>query len=50
MPAVQPAELWQENPAAGTTVRAELLRFKDRHDRLRRRPDHEEVITDVVAP
>ena len=32
MPAVQPAELWQE-PAAGIFYGPEPLRLRDRHDR-----------------
>ena len=48
MPAVQPAELWQESERwfkYGT----ELLRIKDRHDRdFCFGPTHEEVITDIV--
>ncbi len=48
MPAVQPAELWQES---GRWARygKELLRIKDRHEReFCFGPTHEEVITDVV--
>ncbi|NJD25778.1 MAG: proline--tRNA ligase [Betaproteobacteria bacterium] len=48
MPAVQPAEIWQES---GRWVQygPELLRFKDRHQRdFVIGPTHEEVITDVV--
>jgi prolyl-tRNA synthetase len=48
MPAIQPAELWQES---GRWVRygKELLRIKDRHEReFVFGPTHEEVITDIV--
>ena len=48
MPAVQPAELWQESGRWEYYGR-ELLRFKDRHDREAcMGPTHEEVITDLV--
>lgn len=48
MPAVQPAELWQESGRWEVYGR-ELLRFKDRHDRdACLAPTHEEVITDLV--
>lgn len=48
MPAVQPAELWQESGRWDYYGR-ELLRFKDRHDRdACLAPTHEEVITDLV--
>ncbi|MFO7785035.1 MAG: proline--tRNA ligase [Desulfatiglandales bacterium] len=48
MPAVQPAELWQESGRWEVYGR-ELLRFKDRHDRdACLGPTHEEVITDLV--
>ncbi|MCK6388009.1 MAG: proline--tRNA ligase [Zoogloea sp.] len=48
MPAVQPAELWQES-GRWDFYGPELLRFKDRHDReFVVGPTHEEVITDVV--
>ena len=48
MPAVQPAELWQESGRWEHYGR-ELLRFKDRHDReVCFGPTHEEVITDLV--
>jgi len=48
MPAVQPAELWQESGRWEYYGR-ELLRFKDRHDRdACLGPTHEEVITDLV--
>ena len=48
MPAIQPAELWQES---GRWVQygPELLRVKDRHDReFCVGPTHEEVITDMA--
>jgi prolyl-tRNA synthetase len=48
MPAIQPAELWQES---GRFQRygKELLRIKDRHEReFVFGPTHEEVITDLV--
>ena len=48
MPAVQPAELWQES-ARWEQYGPELLRFKDRHDReFVIGPTAEEVITDVA--
>jgi prolyl-tRNA synthetase len=48
MPAVQPAELWQES-ARWEKYGPELLRFKDRHEReFCFGPTHEEVITDLV--
>jgi len=48
MPAVQPAELWQES-GRWQKYGPELLRFKDRHDRdFCMGPTHEEVITDVA--
>ncbi len=48
MPAVQPAELWQES-GRWEQYGAELLRFKDRHQRnFVIGPTHEEVITDVA--
>ncbi|UCF56565.1 MAG: proline--tRNA ligase [Deltaproteobacteria bacterium] len=48
MPAVQPAELWQESGRWDYYGR-ELLRFKDRHHRdACLGPTHEEVITDLV--
>ncbi len=48
MPAVQPAELWQESGRWEHYGR-ELLRFKDRHDREACfGPTHEEVITDLI--
>ena len=48
MPAVQPAELWQES-GRWQDYGAELLRFQDRHQRdFCLGPTHEEVITDLV--
>ncbi|MGI5309288.1 proline--tRNA ligase [Rheinheimera sp. WS51] len=48
MPMVQPAELWQES-GRWDKMDAELLRFKDRHNRdYALGPTHEEVITDLV--
>ncbi|MDO4436289.1 MAG: proline--tRNA ligase [Cardiobacteriaceae bacterium] len=48
MPSVQPAELWQES-GRWKDYGAELLRFKDRHERdYCLGPTHEEVITDMV--
>ena len=48
MPAVQPAELWQESGRWGVYGK-ELLRFLDRHERdYCFGPTHEEVITDLV--
>jgi prolyl-tRNA synthetase len=48
LPAVQPAELWQES-GRWQVYGKELLRFKDRHDRdYCMGPTHEEVITDLV--
>jgi len=48
MPAVIPAELWQES-GRWDRYGAELLRIKDRHDRdFVIGPTHEEVITDLV--
>jgi len=48
MPAVQPAELWQES-GRWEQYGPELLRLKDRHQRdFVIGPTHEEVITDVV--
>ena len=48
MPAVQPAELWQES-ARWEKYGPELLRLKDRHQReFCFGPTHEEVITDIV--
>jgi len=48
MPAIQPAELWQES---GRWLRygKELLRIRDRHERdFVFGPTHEEVVTDIV--
>jgi len=48
MPGVQPAELWQES-GRWQEYGAELLRFKDRHERdFCLGPTHEEVITDML--
>ncbi|MEM7586043.1 MAG: proline--tRNA ligase [Acidobacteriota bacterium] len=48
MPAVQPAELWQES-GRWKKYGKELLRMNDRHDReFCFGPTHEEVITDMV--
>lgn len=48
MPAVIPAELWQES-GRWYKYGPELLRFKDRHERdFVMGPTHEEVITDLV--
>jgi len=48
MPAVQPAELWQESGRWGQ-YGPELLRLQDRHERnFCYGPTHEEVITDLV--
>jgi len=48
MPAVQPAELWQES-GRWAEYGAELLRISDRHDRdFCFGPTHEEVVTDIV--
>jgi len=48
MPAVQPAELWQES-GRWQRYGKELLRIKDRHQRdFCFGPTHEEVITDAV--
>jgi prolyl-tRNA synthetase len=48
MPAVQPAELWQES-GRWQKYGPELLRLKDRHERnFCIGPTHEEVITDIV--
>ncbi len=48
MPAVQPAELWQES-RRWEQYGPELLRLKDRHDRdFVIGPTHEEVITDIA--
>jgi prolyl-tRNA synthetase, family II len=48
MPAVQPAELWEES-GRWAHYGAELLRMEDRHQRpFCFGPTHEEVITDLV--
>jgi prolyl-tRNA synthetase len=48
MPAVQPAELWQES-GRWEKYGPELLRLRDRHEReFCFGPTHEEVITDLV--
>lgn len=48
MPAVQPAELWQESKR-WEQYGPELLRFKDRHERdFVMGPTHEEVVTDIA--
>ena len=48
MPAVQPAELWQES-GRWAQYGPELLRITDRHEReFCFGPTHEEVITDIV--
>lgn len=48
MPAVQPAELWQES-GRWDQYGPELLRVNDRHDReFCVGPTHEEVITDMI--
>jgi len=48
MPAIQPAELWQET-GRWEKYGPELLRIKDRHDRdYCVGPTHEEVITDIA--
>lgn len=48
MPAVQPAELWQET-GRWTLFGPQMLKIKDRHDHLFCfGPTHEEVITDIV--
>jgi len=48
LPAVQPAELWQES-GRWQLYGPELLRVRDRHDRdFCVGPTHEEVITDLV--
>ncbi len=48
MPAVQPAELWQES-GRWTQYGGELLRMNDRHGRdFCFGPTHEEVITDMI--
>jgi len=48
MPAIQPAELWQES-GRWQEFGPELLRLKDRHERdFVFGPTHEEVITDIA--
>jgi prolyl-tRNA synthetase len=48
MPAIQPAELWQES-GRWEEYGPELLRLKDRHDReFCVGPTHEEVVTDLA--
>ena len=48
LPAVQPAELWQES-GRWAEYGPELLRFKDRHQRdFCLGPTHEEVVSDIV--
>ncbi|MDH5785850.1 MAG: proline--tRNA ligase, partial [Chromatiales bacterium] len=48
MPAVQPAELWQESGRWGV-MGAEMLRLTDRHNReFCFGPTHEEIITDLI--
>jgi prolyl-tRNA synthetase len=48
MPAVQPAELWQES-GRWQQYGPELLRLKDRHERdFCVGPTHEEVVTDIA--
>ena len=48
MPAIQPAELWQES-GRWQRYGKELLRIRDRHDRdFCFGPTHEEVVTDIV--
>ena len=48
MPAIQPAELWQES-GRWEEYGDELLRLKDRHERdFCYGPTHEEVITDIA--
>lgn len=48
MPAIQPAELWEES-GRWQLYGKELLRIQDRHDRaFAFGPTHEEVITDTV--
>jgi prolyl-tRNA synthetase len=47
MPAVQPAELWQES-GRWSEYGPELMRFKDRHERdFCLGPTHEEVVSDI---
>jgi len=48
MPAIQPAELWQDS-GRWAEYGPELLRIKDRHEReFCFGPTHEEIITDIV--
>ena len=48
MPAIQPAELWQES-GRWQAYGVELLRMRDRHERdFCFGPTHEEVVTDIV--
>lgn len=48
MPAVQPAELWQES-GRWDVMGAEMLRMTDRHNReFCFGPTHEEIITDMI--
>ncbi|MFI4914167.1 MAG: proline--tRNA ligase [Steroidobacterales bacterium] len=48
MPAIQPAELWEES-GRWSQYGPELLRLRDRHDRaFVVGPTHEEVITDIA--
>ena len=48
MPAIQPAELWEES-GRWDVFGPQMLKIKDRHDRLFCfGPTHEEVITDIV--
>ncbi len=48
MPAVQPAELWQES-GRWDAMGAEMLRLTDRHNReFCFGPTHEEIITDLI--
>ena len=48
MPAIQPAELWQET-GRWTVFGPQMLKIKDRHEHLFCfGPTHEEVITDIV--
>jgi prolyl-tRNA synthetase len=48
MPAVQPAELWQES-GRWEAMGAEMLRLRDRHERdFCFGPTHEEIITDLI--
>jgi len=48
MPILQPAELWKES-GRWEVYGAELMRFKDRHNReFCLGPTHEEIITDLV--